>query len=63
MSSKTPHTCCRRGKRVHVVLKDGTEFIAKFIERTGRFCLFEGGRRIARGEITVFTIVKGAAST
>jgi hypothetical protein len=52
---KTPHTSCPRGKRVAVVMKDGTEFESKFMESTGRFVVFDD-RKVLPGDIVSFTI-------
>jgi hypothetical protein len=54
---KTPHTSCRRGKKVRIVLRDGTELITTFIERTGQFVVTEAGRIRGR-DMKSFCIVK-----
>ena len=57
---RTPHTSCQRGKRVKIVLKNGDEFIAKFSESKGRYVYLDGGnKRVQRGQIKKFTILKG----
>lgn len=56
---RTPHTSCRKGKRVRVVMKDGTIFIDKFVEQTGKFNIFEG-HKVRTGEIRAFSIYKKA---
>lgn len=56
---RTPHTACRRGKRVRVVLLDGEVFIDKFRENTGKFVHFESHPKVIKGQIKAFTIVKG----
>ena len=58
MSRKQPHTSCPPGQRVRVVLRNGREFIAKFRERRGKWVTFDD-RRVLRGDISIFTIVKG----
>lgn len=55
---RTPHTSCRKGKRVIVTLKDGSRFIDKFLEQTGKFNLFEN-HRVKTSEILSFGIFKG----
>lgn len=61
---KTPHTCCRSGKRVRVVLKSGESFVAKFKERTAKhICLFDCHAPVKAGDIKAFTIVKGNPAT
>lgn len=58
---KTPHTSCRRGKRVRVKLADGTKFIDKFKEKVGKHVYFDH-HEVLMGEIRSFTIVKGNPS-
>lgn len=60
---KTPHTSAYRGKRVHVVLKNGQSFVDKFVEKTGRYVRFRNVGKVIRGDIKAFTIVKGACET
>lgn len=33
--SKLPHTSCQRGKRVRLILKDGSQIISKFLQKKG----------------------------
>lgn len=33
--AKLPHTSCQRGKRVRLILKDGSQIISKFVEKKG----------------------------
>ena len=54
----TPHTSCRKGKRVTVGLKNGETFIDKFVGRKGSRVLFEN-REVIRGQIKSFSIYKG----
>lgn len=54
------HTACRRNKRVLVKLMDGTEFIDRFIDRTGRYVEFKQRGRVPQIEIKTFTIYKGS---
>lgn len=55
---RTPHTSCRRGKRVRVILRDGESFIAKFLEKQGQNVKFDNGRVIHGSSIKVFSIYK-----
>lgn len=55
---KTPHTSCMRGKRVRIVLRDGTVLRGKFLERTHLHVVLEGFRVRAR-EIKAFSIARG----
>lgn len=50
-----PHTHAPRGKRIRVVLKDGSEFVDKFIERRSHDIVF-AERTIAVALIRSFTI-------
>lgn len=50
-----PHTSCRRGKRVYVVLKDGTKFVDKFLDHHGPHVEF-AERRVRAGDIRVFSM-------
>lgn len=54
---KQAHTSAPRGKRIRVVMKDGREFVDKFIERRPHDVVFEG-RTVAAGEIQSFTIYR-----
>lgn len=56
-----PHTGAPRGKRVRVVLRDGTVFIDKFWERDHRHVYFGTPpdlRKVARSEMKSMTIVR-----
>jgi hypothetical protein len=55
---RTPHTATNKGKRVYVQLKDGSEFVDKFLDRKGNYCFFEQQGKIRRRDIKVFTIYK-----
>lgn len=55
---KTPHTCCRRGNRVRIVLRDGQNLYGRFKERTPKWVVLDTGR-VDPGRIRSFTIVKG----
>lgn len=41
---RTPHTSCRKGKRVLITLVTGRRMVTKFIERTPKFILTEAGK-------------------
>lgn len=41
---KWPHTHYARGKRVRVVLRDGTRVVGKFVERRARFVVLDTAR-------------------
>lgn len=53
------HTSAPRGKRIRVVLKDGTTFVDRFLEGTGKFVVFFE-RKVVRGDIKEFTICRSA---
>ncbi|MDR5777587.1 MULTISPECIES: hypothetical protein [unclassified Caballeronia] len=57
---KTPHTCCARGTRVRVVLRNGDVIVDRFVERTGKFVVL-AKHRIRGGELKSFGIYKGAS--
>lgn len=52
------HTGCRRGTRVQVKLRDGTEFQDIFQERTDKFIILKDYGRVAKGEVRAFVAVK-----
>lgn len=54
---KTPHTSTYRGKRVYVRMKTGERFVAKFIERKGRFIVFDS-RMVDSGDVKAFAIYR-----
>jgi hypothetical protein len=54
---KQAHTTVPRGKRVRVVLKDGSEFVDKFIERRPHDLVFEG-RTVPARDIQSLTIYR-----
>lgn len=53
-----PHTSTTPGKRVRLVLRDGTVVESKFRERTGQFVVLEAGRYRGR-DIAQFIVPKG----
>lgn len=54
----TPHTSCRKGKRVLVIMKDGRRIVDKFAERKGNYVVLDSVRLWA-GDIRAFTIHRG----
>ena len=58
MSRKTPHTCCTSGQRVYVETRDGGSFTDKFRRVDGNWRVFDN-HRVHRGNIAMFSIVKG----
>ena len=57
MNMRTPHTAAKKGKRVKVVLKNGEEFVDKFIDRKSRYVTFEN-RKVLKGDIKSFAVFK-----
>ena len=55
---RTPHNSTYKGKRVYVQLKDGTEFVDKFLDKKGHYCFFELRGKVRRRDIKVFTIYR-----
>jgi hypothetical protein len=56
--SRSPHTGTYKGKRVKVILRDGTRIIDKFLRRTDRFIFLEKTGRIPKGALRSFVIFK-----
>lgn len=54
--TKTPHTACRRGKRVRVILRDGTRIRDVFKDRTDKFVFLRDVGKVPRVEIRSFQI-------
>lgn len=54
----SPHTSVRKGKRVRIVLRDGTEIIEKFEESTDRYVFLQNGQKIAKADIRSFGIFR-----
>ena len=54
----TPHTSCRKHKRVRVRLKGVGWIEDRFVERTGKFVVLEQHGRVRGRAITAFQIVK-----
>ena len=57
---KSPHTSTNPGKRVRLVLRDGSEADSKFVERTAKFIVLESGRYRMR-DVKQFIVVKSSA--
>lgn len=58
----TTHTSARKGKRVIVTLKDGTRFVDKFVERTGKGVVLEKHGLVLGRELRAMTIYRGQQS-
>jgi hypothetical protein len=56
---RTPHTTVTKGKRVRVVLHDGSVIVGKFTERLSRFVVVDGNR-IAVDRIRAFSLLRRA---
>ncbi len=52
------HTTAAKGKRVMVILKDGSRFVDKFIESKSKQYLFKG-RKVAARDIRSMSIYRG----
>lgn len=55
---KKPHTATNRGKRVRVVLRDGTRLDDRFRDRTDRWVLLERAGRVLCRDIKAFIVLK-----
>jgi hypothetical protein len=53
----TPHSSCRKGKKVMIKTRSGDKIITKFIERTAKYIVTEAGKFLV-SEIDSFTIYK-----
>ena len=53
-----PHTSCRRGKRVRIVLFSGDVIIGKFNESSDKYVFLEDDVRILKKDIKAFGIYK-----
>lgn len=58
---RLPHTACGRGKRVKIILRDGTELVDRFLDRTDRWVLLKERGRVDKRDIRAFFIFKGEA--
>lgn len=54
---RTPHTSCKRGKRVKIITRSGERIISKFIEKKGENIVLENGTYTV-SEIRSFSIYK-----
>jgi len=52
------HTTARKGKRVNIILKDGTTFVDKLVEKKSTYYEFEREGRIPIDKIRSFSINK-----
>lgn len=50
------HTTARKGKRINVILKNGSQFTDKLKETKSKYYEFEGEGRILRDDIRSFSI-------
>lgn len=41
---RTPHTSCKKGKRVQLIFRDGTRTISKFVMKKGGCVYLENGK-------------------
>ncbi len=55
---RIPHTATHRGKRVKVVLRDGTEIIDRFIDRTDKWVVLKENGRVNKSDIRAFIVIK-----
>lgn len=55
---KMPHTGSYRGKRVRVVLRDGTILYDRFIERTDKYVFLEKAGRIPKAKFRAMSDVR-----
>lgn len=58
---RTPHTSTYKGKRVFVILRDGSRFVDKFLDKKAGYILFAEHGRIPIRDVRVFTINKQPA--
>lgn len=57
---RIPHTSTNPGKRVRIVLKDGTRIDDRFVTRTDRWIVLKNTGRIMKRDIQSFIVLKGA---
>lgn len=50
------HTTARKGKRIHVVLKSGRNFVDKLMESKSKYYEFQREGRVVRDDIRSFSI-------
>lgn len=54
---RTPHSSCKKGKKVRLILRNGNQIISKFIEKKGDFVVLESGK-YSMVHIRAFSIYK-----
>lgn len=59
MKKRINHTSCQKGKRVFIRLRNGEEFVEKFVEKKGRF-IFTENHKVRTCDVSIFSITKGA---
>lgn len=52
------HSGTTKGKRVRIKLKDGTVFVDKFVGSKSGYCFFEERGKVAKKDISNFSIHK-----
>lgn len=55
-ANSSPHTAAPAGKRVRIVLRDGTVVNGKFKDRTDRHVFLMDGQKIPKSKIRSFVI-------
>lgn len=53
------HTTARRGKRIVLILHDGTRLVDKLVERRARHYVFERAGKVDASAIRSFSIARG----
>jgi hypothetical protein len=56
LKRKRPHTSATKGKRVRIVLYDGTVIIEKFSESTKKHVFLDNGEKLLKSNIKEFGI-------
>ena len=56
--AKTPHTKFAKGRKLHIILKDGTQRIDRYIDRHSKHVEFQESGRIRIADIRSLTYVK-----
>lgn len=54
---RQPHSSCKKGKMVRIILKDGSKYVTRFVETVGQHVRTEAGDFL-KGDIKVFAIYK-----
>jgi hypothetical protein len=55
---RTPHTSVKKGKRVFIILRDGTKLVDKFLDHKSGHVILEKHGRIAIDQIRALSINK-----